>query len=360
MPPKLQALASQWIPPLTKVIDDYFASRRQAAELLSEHLVQSIDELHSFSTRGGKYLRPLLVILGYKLAGGKNVKSILPVAAGVELFHRHILNLDDIADRDEKRYGGPTLWQAYQETFEGQKDMPHLARSFAEIDGTLLGSFAFDLMNTAKIDPEITLNVMTILHRQMYFETVAGWQIHFHQNLLPLAAATEADFITGLDLVTARYTFVGPLQIGAALAGLEHDHQLFHTFHEFGRHVGTAFQMQDDILGLFGDTKETGKPVGNDVREGKKTLLLQRAFAVASPIDRKFLVKACGSTKLTAEHLDRVREIVVKTGALKSCQDLAIEEVDQGVTALQASDDLPVELVEILVELADFVVRRTK
>lgn len=359
MPPKLQQLAAEWSPRVNEVIREYLAERKTAATKLTPHLLHSIEVLEEFIFRGGKMLRPLLVILAYQIAEGKDVDAILPVAAGVELFHRHLLNIDDIVDRDEKRYGGPTVWKAYEAHFAGSADVDHHARSMAEVDGILLGSFAFDLINTAKVSPKLKLSVLKIMHQQMYFQTFAGWQIHYYQNQEQLADANEAEFVKGLELVTARYTFVGPLRIGCALAGLGEKDQLPKTFAEYGMHVGLAFQMQDDILGLFGDTKETGKPVGNDVREGKKTLLLQRAYAKAKPADKKFLNQMCGQP-ITSAQLEKVQKIVVNTGALRECQLLARDEVDVGITALQKSSEMPIQLAEVLVELADFVIRRKK
>lgn len=355
----LQAYSTTHGPEIQRVLKTFFAKKRAEASALTPHLAQSVDVLSEFVFRGGKMIRPLVVLLACQLAGKKIDEVIYQVAAAVEVFHKHILNLDDMADRDEVRYGGPTIWKRYEEIFQGWNDAPHHARSFSEIDGTLLGSFAFDLVRTAKVSDAQKLAVMDIFIRQMYFETVAGWQIHYYQNQQQLAEASEEEFIHGLDLVTSRYTFVGPLQIGLVLAEAERS-PLATALERYGLDVGLAFQVTDDILGLFGDPAETGKAVGNDVREGKKTLLLQRAYQLSNEDDRLFLSKVCGQV-INDTELARVQTIVEETGSLEYSKQLAQERVQRGKAELPSPDSQnATEAYRVLVELADMIVSRKK
>ncbi len=346
---------------VSQEIKDFFAERRAAARALSPHLEQSIDILEDFTLRGGKQIRPMLVLLGYELAGGKINHAVYQVAAAVEIFHKHILNLDDMADRDEVRYNGPTIWKKYATVFDGWKDAEHHARSFAEIDGTLLGSFAFELVRRAQLPAETKLAVLDVLINQMYFETVAGWQIHYHQNQESLEEANEEVFMKGLDLVTARYTFVGPLKIGLILAG-ETAAELSEAVERYAMKVGLAFQITDDILGVFGDPKETGKSVGNDIREGKKTLLLQRAYQSAQPADQEFLASVCGR-ELRPYELERAQQIIRDTGSLEYSLQLARQQIASAAQELRAatlSDKTAEEARSVLLELAEFIGQRKK
>lgn len=348
-------------PKISEEIRAFFAERREAARVLTPNLEQSIDILEDFTLRGGKQIRPILVLLGYELAGGVINQAAYQVAAAVEIFHKHILNLDDMADRDEIRYNGPTIWKKYEEVFDGWRDAEHHARSFAEIDGTLLGSFAFELVRRADLPAETKLSVMDVLINQMYFETVAGWQIHYHQNQEPLAEANEEVFIKGLDLVTARYTFVGPLKIGLLLAGKTRP-ELKESVEKYAMNVGLAFQITDDILGVFGDPKETGKAVGNDIREGKKTLLLQRAYRTAQPADQEFLADICGR-ELRPHELERAQQIIRDTGSLEYSLQLAREQITSASQILQAasiSGKTADEARNVLLELAEFIGQRKK
>ena len=161
----------------------------------------------------------------------------------------------------------------------------------------------------------------------------------------------------GLELVTAKYTFVAPLKIGASL-GPKNSSALEHALEKYGLAVGTAFQIQDDILGLFGDPEDMGKPVGNDVREGKKTLLLQKAYQLAGKNDRQFLADVCGR-ELQAGELEQVQSIVKETGSLAYSQKLAEKYIAEGTAALGELDQKSAE-VGVLKELAEFVVGRKK
>jgi geranylgeranyl diphosphate synthase type I len=346
--------------PVLACMKEFFAAQKIDAKKYSSHSLHSIEVLENFVFRGGKNIRSLLVIIGYRLAGGRG-EEIFQTAAGIELMHKHILNLDDMADRDEQRYGGLTIWQEYVNEFRDQKwsTPEHHGRTMSEIDGTLLGSFAFEMVRAAHFPAEINLQVIGLMNHIMYWQTVAGWQIHYYQNHLPLAEANEAEFIKGQELVTAQYTFVAPLLIGLTCAGKSADPTFVQPLTEFGRAVGTAFQMQDDILGLFGDSAQTGKPVGNDIREGKKTILLQRAYKAANPADKKFLEDVCGRDLQTGE-LERVQKIVQDTGALQQAQQLAKEAIKSGLKELEKlPNSAAQEELQTLKDLALYVIERS-
>jgi len=351
-------------------LSELFALKADDAKKLSPTLLHSIEVLEAFALQGGKRIRPMLVIVGYLLAGGQISDSagatlpIYQVAAAIELVHKYLLVLDDIADQDELRNGQPTVWQRYETEFAAEKwsNVAHHGRTFAEIDSALLASLVtVQVMRgqSSEFLAEKLLAVLQLINQHMYFETVAGWQIQYKLNHVPLSEATETEFMKGLELVTAQYTFVAPLKIGASL-GKQNSPQLQRTLEEYGMAVGTAFQLQDDILGLFGDPADTGKPVGNDVREGKKTLLLQKAYQKAGSVDQSFLSNICGRTFTSAE-LKRAQKIVKETGSLAYSQHLAKQFVSDGIAALSSlnSLDQQSEEVTILVELAKFVIGRS-
>jgi geranylgeranyl diphosphate synthase, type I len=357
----LKTFLASHTPKVTQAITDFFAERKKLAARYSSYLTHSVEVTEEFTLRGGKQIRPMLTLLAAQIAGQELTLPVYQVAAAVELFHKHILNIDDIADRDEMRYGSPTIWKAYQREFSEWKNADHHARSFSEIDGTLLGSFAFEVVRTADVSAEQRLAVMEVFSNQMYLETFAGWQIHYYQNQQSLADANEAEFLKGLDLVTSRYTFVGPLRIGLILAN-QANTPLAKTLEQYGLATGLAYQLTDDILGLFGDPSETGKAVGNDVREGKKTLLLQRAYQAASPEDKQFLVEVCGR-EISEQELAKVQEIVKKTGALDASQKLAEENIATAVKLLEElslSGENVQQAKDVLIELAHFVGQRKK
>ncbi len=346
-------------------LTDLFNQKKRQAEQLSPIQVHSIQVLEDFVMQGGKRIRPMLVLLGYLLADGKidnvspELHPVYGISAAIELVHKYLLLLDDMADQDDLRNGQPTVWRRYQTEFAEEKwqNEVHHGRTFAEIDGALLASLVTEQVLSVKgslFSAEQLLEVLHLIDHHQYFETVAGWQIQYKLNHVPLSEATEAEFMKGLELVTARYTFVGPLMIGLSLGSASPELKAALT--QYGTAVGTAFQIQDDILGLFGDPDETGKPVGNDVREGKKTLLLQRAYQSANEADKAFLATVCGH-ELSDEELIRVQDIVKETGSLAYSQKLAQEYIEKGIAALSALDQNKEEVL-VLTELAQFVIKR--
>ena len=357
--------AARYAPLISEEMRAYFAARRAAAPRVSPYLAKTIDEIAEFSLRGGKMIRPLLVILGYLLASEGDLtlppRPVLQVATAIELFHKHLLNLDDMADRDELRYGKPSLWKYYEDAFVQQQwtDAPHHGRTAAEIAGVLLGSFAFELVGQAELPAAVRVAIINEMNAVMYWQTVAGWQIHYYQNHQALKDADEGLYRQGMEHVTAYYTFVAPLVVGVLLAEQSADRTatLTATLTAYGRAVGTAFQIHADVLGLFGDPKETGKPVGNDVREGKKTLLLQYAFRAAGKEDQTFLANVCGRT-LTAHELARVQSIVRETGALAKVQEEANASIETGTAALAALAPSP--HLQLLHDLASYIITRQK
>lgn len=356
----LPTFTSAHAPQILSKIEAFLSEQKKDATYLSPYFLHSVETIEDFVLRGGKNIRSLLVVCGYLLAGGVMNDEIYLVAAGVELFHKHLLNIDDMADRDELRYGGPTLWQKYQDEFAEKKwlDSPHHGRTFSEIDGTLLGSFAFEIfLHAQTLDPKKILAVISVMHRIMYRDTVGGWQLQYMQNHDPLREASEEQFLKGLELVTAHYTFLAPLKIGLILAGKEKG-ELADALSIYSLNVGRAFQLQDDILGLFGEPDEMGKPVGNDLREGKKTLLLQRAYRSSSAKDQEFLENVCGRD-LSQEELERVRKIVTDTGSLAYSRKMAEESVASGITALEKISSGQAEIY-VLKDLAHFVIHRKK
>lgn len=349
-------------------IEQFFDDKIEEAKGKDEVLADMVKVLQEFVMRGGKRIRPFLTVLAYQYATSvhesaqsqlKDHPNVFQAAACVEIHHLYILNLDDMADRDVLRHGGPTLEEYYGTKIFGKwSDAKHHGQTFSSIAGALLNSYTWEILRTSGFDPQIILNVMGIITESLFTDTVLGWQIHYFQNNQTIAESTEERFLKGLEYVTSRYTFVGPLNIGLTLAGKKPNSEIQKVFIEYGKHIGIAFQIQDDILGLFGDPNQTGKAVGNDVREGKKTLLIQRAYRNGNAEQRTFLESVIG-TELTVEQLQKVQTIVKDTGSLEYSQQLAKQHVEQGRAALKK---LPkrTEEIEVLESLAEYIITRKK
>lgn len=352
----LKTSLSQHSQEVNQVIESFFDKERQEAQEIDRYLVRSLDILQDFTLRGGKSIRSYLGRIGFEMAGGVSSPKLLKAVASIEMHHKHILILDDISDRDERRYGGPTVEYSYREVMEGLPDQNHRALSFAMLDGVFLGSLSKELLLSSGFPSDVVMKAMHLFHTIMFRDVLAGWQIHGMQCTEALADSSQEEFIKGLRLVTASYTFEGPLLLGLTLAQNE-DPILEQCIRSYGVTVGTAFQIQDDILGLYGDPSITGKPVGNDVREGKKTLLIQEAYKRASASERQILESACGQA-ISKDTLHLVQKIVKDTGSLKYSQTMAKQLVEEGIENLSTLPES--ESKKHLIELAHYIILREK
>ena len=352
-----------------KALDSFFDTKMKEAKDKDDVLVDTVKLLKEFVLRGGKRVGPMMVVLGYQLAeevenNYEKIKDevLIKAACAVEIHHLYLLNLDDMADRDVLRHGGKTLEEYYRtELFQNWNDKDHHGRTFSSIAGALLNSYTFEILRTSGFPPEKIDQAIGIITDMLFADTVTGWQIQYFQNNESIQVASEERFLKGLEFVTSRYKFVGPLLIGLSLA-LNNDNQHFHTlkqaYIEYGKHVGIAFQLYDDIMGMFGDAKEMGKAVGNDVREGKKTLLLQYAYHHGNT-EQQLQIESAIGTQLNDKQLEALQHLIKDTGALKYSEQLAHDHVKQAIEALKKFPKESKE-VKILTELAHYMIERKK
>lgn len=337
-----------------KVASDFFVAEIDLARQTDEEFGEFLETISTLVLRGGKRLRSLMVRLGYGLSGGK--ENILPVSLFVEFVHWFLLVHDDIADRDLERYGGPTLELAYAAEFKkrfGTEDR-RVGQVMAMLAGDSLFSLAHKILHQSGFNPSL-LSECELLMNQTVLQTIAGWRIQLMQNFEDLSSAKEAKFLKAMELVSAKYSFETPLLIGANLAGA--DGSTKKVLSNYALNVGMAFQIQDDILGIFGDSGTTGKPSGNDAREGKKTLLMLRAYKYGRAEQKKFLSEVLG-TEQAIEKLDEVKQIIVETGSLEYSKELAKEYSQKAFDALAQINDSGEKEMETLNALARFVVER--
>jgi geranylgeranyl diphosphate synthase type I len=276
---------------------------------------------------GGKNIRGALVCLGYEAAGGDSAE-ILKVSLAIQILQSFLLIHDDIMDEDELRRGHPTVHRTY-EGFHQERgirgDPKHYGMSMA-IDLGDIGAFmGVELLASANLPAERKTQAIVACSRYLV-RTAFGQAMDItyeHRDNL-----TEADVLRVHLYKTAHYTIVGPLGVGAILAGA--DRSVLDAIDNYGQPVGVAFQLWDDELGLFSDETKLGKPIGSDIREGKNTLLRVKAMELGSEAERQFLRSAYGNTRITAAEVLKVQDITRKVGALEYSQTLSRKLVDRG------------------------------
>ncbi len=333
-------------------------------------LAQVGARLQEYCLRPGKAIRPLMVACGAawsrsvplaEALGDRQVQSLL---LAVELIHKRLLMADDIADRDERRHGKPsfhTQWEQDLSQDPHYRRLPieerrHFARSYTEIAGIWLQRLSEQAIAAGNFSLAQRRQIDAILLGYVYEKTPAGWYVLFDQNFTPLDQVSPAEFLHGLAMVTGAYSFQSPLLLGLLLgsAGAKFKQPLI----EFGEAVGLVHQLTDDVIGLFGDPEVTGKPVGGDLREGKKTLLMQYAYQLGSETQRRQLVRLLGKPDITTAEVTTVRAMVESTGALAKNQAKIAEYVAAGEQVLGR---LPAgEINHLLQQLLSFLVGRKR
>lgn len=333
---------------LTRFLDEH------AAPIADPDVSAAYGFLRDFILGGGKRFRPLLCYWGWRGAGGGgDDEQIISVGAALELCHSGLLIHDDIMDGSELRRGRPTMHRSL--TGLHRRPGPHgapgarpggsagepdreeageaAARSFglaaAILLGTLTLAWSDELLSGSGAESS-RLRAARGLFDRLRTEVIAGQYL----DILAQARgpATVQDALTVVRYKTAKYTVERPLQIGGALAGAEPS--LLDVYSRFGLPLGEAFQLRDDVLGMFGDPAETGKPVLDDLREGKHTILIAYARRYASEGEARHLETWHGNPELTGERAAELRQIVVGTGALARVEAMIDERVGEALRVL--------------------------
>jgi len=337
----------------------FFSEQKAQIPKSLNYARQLLDKVEEFCTRGGKRLRPALVYYGYKLAGGNVSKDILKASLAMELVHTFLLIYDDVIDEDTLRRGRPTVHKLYEDEhkrlYNGNGSSAHFGETMGILAGDLTYCLAFRILLSTDFPPEIKTRVIGKL-TETVTNTIFGEELDI--RLEANGSSKPSEVLKVYYLKTARYTFEAPLHIGVLLAGSnEKDLEIIS---QYAIPCGIAFQIQDDILGMFGNQERTGKPVGSDLRQGKKTLLVVKALQGASNNDRKKIYSALGNKDLNEAEVYEIREIIKQTGALAQCEKLARDYIDQAKESLQkfSGRGWNEVAIEQLSSVSDFIVRR--
>lgn len=293
-----------------------------------------INDIKEFTLRGGKRIRAILVVYGYKAYGGKDEKEILKAACAVELMQSFLLIHDDIIDCDELRRGKPTLHKIYEKRNAHVDNNEKLGRDIAIIAGDIASVLGQKIIQDTSFPDKIKLNAVRVFNEAI-INTCIGQSMDIYSNYKDVS---EAEITAIHRLKTAQYTLEAPLVLGAVFSGASEKE--IEKLKSFATPMGEAFQLQDDIIGLYGDEKRTGKPIGSDLREGKRTLLITKALEKAYEEDKKFLKKALGNNELSQQEILRARRIVEETGSLEYSKEKAGELLKKAEDKL---DELEIE-----------------
>ncbi|WP_344741961.1 polyprenyl synthetase family protein [Microlunatus spumicola] len=323
---------------------------------------------------GGKRLRPAFAVWGFVAAAGRPsdavVQPLLDAAASFDLLHASALVHDDVMDSSDLRRGQPAAHRRF-EALHGRAgwlgDGPGFGRAGAILLGDLLIMWSAQLLARSGLPDEALARALPLVD-VMRTEVTCGQYLDMVVQAQPLArwlpevdgrpalagALADADRVT--EHKTARYTVVRPLQAGAAVGGA--DPALLADLRAYGSPLGRAFQFRDDLLGVFGDPEVTGKPAGDDLREGKRTVLVAQAYARTDAAGRRLLVELLGDPGLGADGVARLQDVISASGATAEVEATIARAHDEALAALDLAD-VTDEGRTALRALADAAVRRT-
>ncbi|MFI9586167.1 polyprenyl synthetase family protein [Streptomyces sp. NPDC052236] len=333
---------------VTTLLTTFLDTKREPKELRP-----LTDAITAFIGAGGKRIRPLMAIVGWHAAGAKGEEyQIMRVAAGLEMLHAAILIHDDVIDASATRRGAPTTHRRFAAQHHGPA-ADRFGAAAAITAGDVVFAWAEELLRTAGLT-HAQLRQLNVPLAAMRQEVMIGQYLDVKHA--GNTGATMEDALAICRYKTAHYTIHRPLQIGAALSYASPD--VLDAMTAFGVPLGEAFQLRDDVLGVFGDPATTGKPNLDDLREGKHTALIAAARKASTPDQRPILARSWGNPCLTEDDAAQVRTIMHATAATATVGSLINTRHHQAVTALDKAP-FPARATKTLHTLATHIVKRT-
>ncbi len=293
------------------VLRAFLDRQRPGAERVGGAAIALLEAVCEFTLRGGKRTRPWLTCLAYTGLGGAETARAEIAACSIELMQTFLLIHDDVIDRSDRRRGAATVHRR----FEASAGDAHAGVSMAILAGDLACGLGAEAIRDAGFDAQRTARALALYHAVVIDEC-------YGQATDTAGVQTSAEVLRVFHYKTTRYTIEGPLHTGAILAGA--GDETLEGLSEFAEPLGAAFQLRDDILDLYGDPATTGKPVGTDVLEGKRTLLALDAIEHAPE----------AQAALDAGDVPRMQALVRETGALARAELRVAEWLDAACVAL--------------------------
>ena len=333
----------------------FLTRQRHRLADIDDALAPVADAVEAFVLGGGKRLRPAFAYWGYRGAGGDDSAELVATLAALEFVQASALIHDDVMDSSDTRRGEPSMHRRFTTRHRSSRwhgDPAGFGEAAAILVGDLCLVWSDELLQGGGLDPRAVARARPVFDT-MRTEVTAG------QYLDVLAQATADSSIERAGKVarykSAKYTVERPLLLGAALA--DAPDEVARTYSAYGLPLGEAFQLRDDVLGVFEDPVHTGKPAGDDLREGKRTYLVAITYAHATDAELGELDRSFGTPGLDDAGIERLRGIIVGTGALARTESRIAELTATALAALGGAK-LDPEATEVLADLATAATRR--
>ncbi len=350
-----KAIINSYRAKVEKEIKIFFIKKIQESKKVDKDLGILTEELSRFVLRGGKRIRALLFILSFKSFSKKLSRDAYKFGAALEIAHSAALIHDDLVDQDDLRRGKPTIHRYFSKKFK--KRLPaakarRMGENMAILGGDLVATFATELALATSFPAEEKIKALEYFYWRG-FDMGLGEMLDIHfsgrENI-------SKDRIININyLKTTTYTTEGPLIIGGILSGVPA--RKMSDLKKFGRLLGESFQIKDDILGMFGDKKKLGKPLGSDLREGKMNYIIKQTLESVVPGDKKIILAFFKGRKGKTIGMRDLRSIIESSGSLRSTNAYIEKRILEAKRILNKSN-LDEASKKDFNQIADYIVRR--
>lgn len=343
-----------FVPQIDKVLADIW-DQEQAIDFgfnkfQKEFRQQMLDHARKHNLAPSKRIRSAFVYYGYKLASLPVSQGIWMAGAAIELVHTAILMQDDFMDEDVLRRGMETT-----NAFFAKQYGHHFGDVMAINTADVVLSMGYELLASCGLNPDRVLDAMKHLQRSINYTAVGQSHDVMMENV---KTWDETDVLAVHSAKTGLYTYQNPLFVGAILAGLSEE--VKEILKEYAQDGGVAFQIQDDILGVFGETADTGKSADSDLRQGKRTLLVLKTLEMGNTEQVDALKNVLGNKAATAEQVVMAKKAIEESGALKYNKDFAVNLAKKAVRTAEKlrKFDLNSEAIDFIQGVAEYMVVR--
>jgi geranylgeranyl diphosphate synthase type I len=328
-----------------QALDRFLDDHRAPLRAMGPELDAMTDALSEYLA-GGKRLRPGFCFWGHVGAGGADSDAHVQAAASLELFQAAAILHDDVMDGSDTRRGKPAVHKRF-EALHVASGWNGSAEQFGAGAAILLGDLCLAWSDEMLVASGVLTPAARAVFDTMRAELMAGQYLDLLEQASPVSTVESALRVARYK--TAKYTIVEPLLLGAGLAGAGPDVVAGYT--AYGMPLGEAFQLRDDLLGVFGDPSVTGKPAGDDLREGKRTALVALALERATADQAALVRRLLGDPQLDPDGVAALQDVLVATGAVDRVEELITVRTAEALTALDAAP-VTAEAAEVLRELA--------
>ncbi len=353
---KIESFVKDNKPRLENYLTEYLNHQKIHSPKDLPYLSETID-LYSHFILNGKMIRGLLILIGATINGDKHSNEAVAMAGAIEIIHSTLLIHDDIMDNDRLRRGNKALFAHYEEKGESARVLnPHLyGQSMAICVGDVGFFLAYELISTHSDNPKTTINLIKMLSRELQY--VGAMQMSDVDLGMRQTEPTEEEILSVYRYKTGRYTISLPLTLGAKLTRAPKN--LISSLDSYGEDLGILFQLRDDELSIFGGENVTGKPIGSDIRENKKTLIRHLLFKFANERETLILKTIFGNKDIGNKEIEIVKKIFDSSQAktfLSNKVSLTLNNLHNKIDTMPINTDRQ----ELLHSFTDYIITRNK